>query len=278
LIVDHHTGVERRVTDSACRQAWNAVNLGLVDTFTRGSEYHPRIVTRDCDQDVTLANHIIARAEFVGTLDNNAFDRVRRLVNAEDTMDRFGGVPPGRITPRMRRILERIAWIFDAYTDLKGSGELYNHDPEQYHGVMWEGSTRISQHAAGWGRSRQLDTRYQTVERAESVHIVERIGAEALLGAASDGLHATVLWQLRPSGRHQYTFFRRSELVPFNLPELYRVLNEAEGCAPGEGYGGSDTIGGSPLMDGSTIGPDALARILRDNPQIRTHPTPAPEA
>jgi hypothetical protein len=91
------------------------------------------------------------------------------------------------------------------------------------------------------------------------------------LGACSDGNHAVILWQQRDDGNNQYTYYRRSALVSFNLQELYATANATEGCSPGEGHGGSDNMGGSPLLHGSTIGPEQLLRILADNPRILAH-------
>lgn len=276
LIIDHHADVERRVTLSACHQAWDAANLGLVGSFRRGGEYHPRVVTRDCDQDVTLAHHIIARAEVIPTLENHEIDRIDELVRVEGMLDVFGGVPPGRITPRLRRVMEGIAWIFNPYTDYKASGELYANDPSRHHDVMWECSQRISQHIAGKGGSRELDLDFRPIGTVGPCAVVERIGAEALLGAVSgsenhSGHDAVILWQQRPDGRNQYTYYRKSVLVPFNITRLYSILNQTDTYRADESHGGSDNMGGSPLITGSAITPPEMLRILRQHPEVLQH-------
>lgn len=274
-IIDHHTGVVRRVTQAACEQAWGLVGLGLVDQFTGpDGDYHPTVYARDPDQDTNLAYHIVNRAGVVPQLTAHEIERIEELVHVEGMLDRFGGVPPGRITPKVRRMMERIAWIFDAYSDYRSSGELYRNNPEDHVTVMREGSRRIRQHVNGHGRSRPLDTRYNTVGQQDGCALIERVGAEALLGACSDGFLAVIVWQPRADGNHQYTYYRRSALVPFRLDKLYAACNAEENCPPGQGHGGSDNIGGSPIELGSTIPPERLLRILAQNPRILAHRTP----
>lgn len=271
-IFDHHTGVGRLATLAACQQAWNAVNLGFMHAFTPpGGEYNPTVVINDCDQDVTLTYQIVCGAPVIPRLDHREIERIDELVRVEGMLDVFGGVPPGRITPKLLKAMERIAWIFDAYTSYRSSGELFRNNPDSHREVMQEGMRRINQHIAGRGRSRSLDTRYNTIGSVRQCRLVQCIGAEARLGACSDGAQALITWQQRNDGRHQYTYYRRSPYVPFNLngPNgLYQTLNQAENRPPNQGHGGSDTIGGSPRANGSMIDPDQLLQILNDNPAI----------
>lgn len=273
LIIDHHEEVVRRVTVASCLQAWNAATLGQLEEFRdENGKYCPTLLTRDCDQDATLALYALDRFEVLPRLTDQQHDRFDELVHAESELDVFGGIPPGRITRRKLQMMGRIAWIFDAYTDYKTTGGLYLNKPRDHLKVIQHGYKRITQHINGSGRSRPLDTRYKTLGPTNRYAIIKQVGTEALLGACSDGLRAVIAWRLRPDGTHQYTYYRRSASVPFNLNYLYEVLNAAEGCPEGQGHGGSNDIGGSPLASGSTIGPDELRRIIDSDSEILSHP------
>jgi hypothetical protein len=52
-----------------------------------------------------------------------------------------------------------------------------------------------------------------------------------------------------------------SPFVPFDVPEILRVLNDAEGSDT-ECWGGSNIIGGSPRVQGSKLSPDEVESII----------------
>lgn len=85
----------------------------------------------------------------------------------------------------------------------------------------------------------------------------------------SDGIRAFVSVKARKEGGFNYVLGRMSQYVPFNLAKTYEALNVAEGCGlflttnGGDRWGGSDTIGGSPRVNGSKLTPEQIAEVIR---------------
>lgn len=269
--IDHHAGVVRSATAAACLQAWEGIGRGLIGAFQDpDGKYSPTIVVNDCDEDVTLASYILLQAEQLlpPVLSGKPLDRFDELVRAESTLDTYGGIPPVH-TPRMQRMMERLAWIFEPYYTYRANGELYDGNAEEHRLVIDAAARRIGMHIGGQALSSQLNKSYNLLGRASGCALIQRVGNHALLGASEDGHRAIISWQPRPDGEHhQYTYYRNSEFVPFDLLRLYAELNEAEGCAPAAGHGGSTDIGGSPRLAGSTIDPDRMLQIIASNPDI----------
>ena len=92
--------------------------------------------------------------------------------------------------------------------------------------------------------------------------IVEH-GQHARTKLFSAGVRAFLSVRDNGDGSWTYSIGRMSPFVQFPIEELYGVLTEAEGLPPATyGWGGSNTIGGSPRQGGSRLSPTQVEEIL----------------
>ena len=92
--------------------------------------------------------------------------------------------------------------------------------------------------------------------------IVEH-GAHARTKLFAAGVRAFLSVRENGGGRWTYSIGRMSPFVQFPIEELYSVLTEAEGLEHGAyGWGGSNTIGGSPRQGGSRLAPAQVEEIV----------------
>ena len=88
-------------------------------------------------------------------------------------------------------------------------------------------------------------------------------GPHARTSLFASGVSAFVSVLERPDGGWTYTIGRMSPFVAFPMERAYAALNEAEGTKPGpQGWGGSNTIGGSPRGTGSRLSPADVERVI----------------
>ena len=92
--------------------------------------------------------------------------------------------------------------------------------------------------------------------------MVEELGAQARMSMLADGIRAYVAVRRRPSGTYTYTVGRMSTFVPFDVPALLEALNIAEGHTGADRWGGSDIVGGSPRLTGSSMSPETVASVI----------------
>ena len=77
----------------------------------------------------------------------------------------------------------------------------------------------------------------------------------------ADGVRVFLSVRELPGGRHAYVI-GKFPFVPLDLRGLVDDLNAAEGCAPGDGWGGGETIVGSPREAASGLLPTEVGRLL----------------
>jgi hypothetical protein len=89
--------------------------------------------------------------------------------------------------------------------------------------------------------------------------MVKEIGAQARTAMFSDGIRAFLAVTEIAAGRWDYKAGKMSPFVPINLGAFVARMNESE-----PGWGGSDTIIGSPRGKGSAAAPEEVARRFAD--------------
>jgi hypothetical protein len=179
---------------------------------------------------------------------------VNRLVHIEDMMDTCGGTYPfHRDTP----VLKEIAWIFQPYTLFRITGGIERKNVQEYQNVIDNVCQRIMLHITGNSHSIGLDINYEVEYRSASWSLVKENGRDDRMAYWGDGIKAFMAYRKRSDGNYTYTIAKMSPFVNFNILGIISKLNEIE-----EGWGGSNTIGGSPRSKGSSIKPiDIIEKV-----------------
>lgn len=250
---NHHEDVNRLATLSTAQQILMGVRMGLDKAFTTDGKFSPSVYVNDCDQDVCAAWYL---------LDNISEARhpsasMSRFISVAGVLDVTAGVFP---YDRDLRILGELAWVFEPYAEFRASGEINRKDNDQYRSVIQSVGLRIGQHLLGRGDTAKLDTRYKVIGGGREWKLIEEEGKDGRLGALIDGVDAYVTAQ-EDGERWRYTIGRRSEFIPFDVPGLLDYFNELEACADDK-WGGSNIIGGSPRVEGSSLSPPELEMAI----------------
>jgi hypothetical protein len=133
-----------------------------------------------------------------------------------------------------------------------------------YAGVIEDVWSRITKHIMGEGGTLKLDTTFERVGGGRGWVMVKEIGAQARLGVFGEGHSIYVSVRERPGGRYTYVIGKMF-FAPLDLPTTIKALNEAEKAAtPGDQWGGSALVMGSPRVGGSALTPEEVTRILND--------------
>ena len=258
---DHHAGVDRLSTRSTCMQVFMAMTLGLFDSFEQDGEIHAHVFVNDADQDTCLAVWQLRNPDLVSEMCTS--HPLGRLLIMEDLLDCTGGAYP--VSPKAPGMRQQ-AWIFAPYFDARLSGELPRMDAVGMEAVIDAVGGRITAHTHGRGQAIELDTRYDAVDGGPGWKLIVEHGSHARTELYDSGIRAFVSVREDGVGRWTYSIGRMSPYVDFPLDELYVRLSEAEGLVPGRtGWGGSNTIGGSPREGGSGLPPHEVARIINDS-------------
>jgi len=159
-------------------------------------------------------------------------------------------------------ILRKLAWIFEPYRRARINGLLHLRKPDIVEGIITDVEFRIMGHVTG---SRQdeipLDLRYKKIGGGQGWSMVEEVGSYARTGMLADQIHAFVSVSGRQDGKWCYVIGKTSPFIDFDVRGLFEHLNELEGATT-DRWGGSDIIGGSPRVSGSTIEPAVLEKEI----------------
>lgn len=184
---------------------------------------------------------------------------LNRLNELEDFLDSTGGAYP---LHKDFPMLKSMNWIYEPYRLLRSSGRLYSKSVEEYESVIYDVSYRIQQFLEGNGREKPLALEYKIIDQIGNIFIVEEIGCNARVAMYSDGIRSFVSIK---SNANNVVIGKMSPYVPFNIKELYDVLNKIENITnPNNGWGGSDIIGGSPRVGGTSLSNEELIKIVKE--------------
>jgi len=248
---NHHEGVDRLSTRSTCAQVLLALRMGLYERFRDSDGPRADVFANDCDEDVCLAWTILNNPHLA---DDPANPILNRLVGVEDLLDCTAGMyPMHKDSP----ILRELAWVFEPYRQFRLSGQLNRREVSAFASIVKDVEGRILRYVVGHGDTMALDTRYEVLFRGNGWLGVREIGAQARVGLVSDGCRAFVSVRQRGDGRWTYSIGRLSPFVAPDLSALCSALNAIE-----PGWGGGDTIIGSPRPSGSALLPDELFAMV----------------
>lgn len=260
---NHHEQVDRLATRATCAQVLMAVRQGLFRTFRRHGVPYATVLANDCDEDVCTSWYVLKHHAFCEQPMNPLLNR---LVMMEDALDATAGAYP---FPQDLPVLRELAWVFEPYRQFRLSGGLDKKNVRAYESVVEDVEGRIGRHITGQGKEIPLDTSYERIGGGNGWVMVKETGAQARTGMFSDGIKAFVSVRELGNGRWAYVIGRLSNYIMFDLPRLYGRLDEAEvqhrnhdEQSPGDHWGGSDTIGGSPRVGASRIPPSVMEDII----------------
>ena len=255
--MNHHEEVDRLATRATCAQTLMALRQGLFDLFRDEDGPKANVFVNDCDEDVCTSWFLLKQHYWAEQPMNPLLNR---LVALEDALDATAGAYP---FPVDLPALRSMAWIFEPYRQFRLSGEIDKRESRSYRGVIEDVEHRIACHLVGTGHEIALDSRFEIVGGGHGWKMVQEIGAQARTGMFADGIRAYVSVRHRPDGRYTYVLGRMSPFVPFDIIALFAKLNELD--ATGEDrWGGSNTVGGSPRVAGSSLSPEELTRVIND--------------
>jgi len=257
---DHHAKVDRHATRSTSDQLSLEINMGLFDTFRKDGIPTANVYVNDPDEDTCLAFWLLQNHERVR---GHAEPNINRIVYCEDRLDcTAGGYPFGDI--EMRR---KMAWVFEPYNRARFEGKLPQMDAATMKTLMEAVSARITKHTLDKGEELGLEGQYEKIGGGPVWSMVKETGPASRLAMFKEGITAyTAVVAEKPDESFVYVLGRSSVWIPFDIPKLYKVLNEIEADIVTERnmWGGSDTIGGSPRMTGSRLKPEEFQKIIND--------------
>jgi hypothetical protein len=257
---DHHAEVDRLSTRSTCMQTFMAVTMGLFDTFVRKGQPHAHLFINDPDQDTCLAVWVLQHPEECREL--KLHQPIARLLISEDILDCTGGAYP--VSPERPPMKEQ-AWIFEPYFDARMGGKLHKMDAAGMGSIIHEVGERIDAYMLGNGKLIDLDTRFDEIGGGPGWKLIVEHGSHARTALFSAGVRAYAAVRDNGNGTWTYTVGKMSPYVRFPIQAMYERLNEAEGRTAGQsGWGGSNTIGGSPREGGSKLAPAQVEAVLNE--------------
>ena len=259
---NHHEQVDRLATRSTCAQVLIAIRQGLFDLFRDQNEPQAHVHVNDCDEDVCLSWFLLNNYLMV---ENACPERITRLVSMEDLMDATAGAYP---MPIELSTLKELAWIFEPYRDFRVSGGLDKKNTTEYQQIIADVSLRIEKYIKGEGQYAPLNTTYKKIGGGKNWTMFEEIGSHARTGAYADGIRAYVSIRKTYSNRWVYTIGKMSPYINFDISQIIKELNRAEGYKRDK-WGGANTIGGSPRVNGSKLKPEEVEGII--NKLIKEH-------
>lgn len=262
---DHHHGVVREATMATAEQVYMAVKGGLFETFRNESGPFANVYINDCDQDTCLAIFILENYKmFEGT---NSIPHFNRLLSVDSKFDITGGAYPFNLRDEL---MERHAWIFEPYTNIRKSGELANASTETMLNCVEAVCARIAKFILGESLRIELDIRHDILLASSNLKgfwLVNEIGGNsARYHLFSKGMSAFVsVVAKRSDGKYVYSVGRKSRYIPFPVQEFFAILNDKEGLTRQNGWGGSDIIGGSSRELGSSLEPKEVFELIENH-------------
>ena len=266
---NHHEDVERLATLATCAQVDLAIKSGLTDAFrdVRGN-FAAKVFVNDSDQDVCAAVWLLRHKELVLHTGN---PMVTRFVTVAGIMDMTAGSYPFDGDSQMLRELN---WINDPYNRARLTGEATSSDPEVHRSIIDSVGERISKHIAGRGDSKDLDMRFDPLDKGNGWTMIREVGPQGKLGAINEGAKALIQIRDQDPEHIHVSFWRQSEYVPLDFPKIMERLRERElekrielGLVPKEtrelsaNWGGGTTTFGSPRIIGTVLDKDEIGAI-----------------
>jgi hypothetical protein len=246
---DHHDGVVREATMSTAMQVLFAIKGGLMQSWM-SMPGTVQIYINDTDQDTSLAVWLLLNyKQFEGV---QGIPHINRLLAITDKLDITGGAYPMNLDDGL---ISQHSWVFQPYTDLRKSGMLSKSDSSALLSNLEATLSRINKYMMNQGGQVVLDTRHLILYECPDFKIVDEIGGnDARYFLFSKGMNAYIsIVSKKENGNLVCTVGKRSQYIPFPVSQLFDDFNDSEGLTRSNGWDGSDIIGGSPRLNGTTL-------------------------
>lgn len=261
---DHHHGVVREATMSTAEQVYMAVKGGIFESFKKDGKPFANVYINDCDQDTCLAIFILENHKMFEGI--KSIPHFNRLLNVDSKFDITGGAYPIDLKDEL---LEKHAWVFEPYTNIRKSGELANASDVVMRNCIDAVFARLHKFIMGESGRTELDIRHSILKTSDFVKnfwLVEETGGNsARYHLFAHGMNAFVsVVAKRPDGKYVYSIGKKSRYIPLPIQEIFVFLNDKEGMTRQNGWGGSDIIGGSSRELGSSLEPNELFELIEN--------------
>ncbi|MNN37808.1 hypothetical protein D3C81_1517710 [compost metagenome] len=213
--------------------------------------------TNDCDEDVCLSYYLLKH----GYRSKNTIDpALNKLVSMVDLLDTTAGTYP---FPADLPAVKELAWIFQPYRIARMNGLLATKNKDVYKDIITNVERRITDYICGKGEQVDLDTTYETIYSSPKWSMIKETASHSRLGMISDGIKCFISFRQRQNGNWDYVIGKVSPFVQFPINLICAHLNDIEDTYVDE-WGGSDIIGGSPRVSGSSLSPDEMIIIINN--------------
>lgn len=251
---NHHEGVDRLSTRATCAQTLLAIRQGLIKSFL--GDIH--LYVNDCDQDVCLSIFLIKNYLLVENVLNPL---VNKLVHIEDMMDTCAGAYP---FPIELLALREAAWVFQPYTVFRTNGGIERKNRNEFKTVIDDVENRILKYITGHSEKIEPESSYEIIGGGKDWKMVIEHGYEARTQMMKDGICAFVSVRTidKSKSKYAYSIGKMSTFIPFDIPKILTWLNHCDQVTETDFWGGSDTIGGSPRVNGSSLDPKGIEYFI----------------
>lgn len=223
---DHHSGVYRFCTLSACMQVATALSAGLenVDQYT--------VYANDADSDVCLSVWALQNPDKIHD------PLAQKLINAVGLLDMHTGAIP------VNGMTRTVEWVSAPETDSKRNGDYEKLSDCGLYSVMEAVLHRIdlyvSGEAAGEIQKQQKHGEYKILRNENNWCLVESQDPHVYGALYQSGFDRVVITRPLPDGSNAISFAKRSDFIDnFSLEKIYAEINKIE-----PGAGGSSSCGG----------------------------------
>ncbi len=260
---NHHEEVDRMATRSTCMQIFFAMKMGLFDAFQKNGEPFAHAFVNDADQDVCLTYWLLKNHEQAMAI--SWTDPLARFLIYEDLVDASAGAYPFNDLHNPKSLLKSQAWVFEPYTDARAQWTLHAMEADELKQVIEEVYSRITRFANSEGDFIELEVDPDIIGGGNGWKMIAETSIYDRIALYDAGIKSFVGVRGRLDGNFTYVIGRMSPFIPFPLLKIYQTLNEAEGTlSPGNAWGGSNIIGGSPRETGSSLPPKEVEAIIND--------------
>jgi hypothetical protein len=187
---------------------------------------------------------------------------LNRLISMEDMLDTTAGAYP---FPSELPSLQELAWVFQPYRQARVNGWLEKRKKDTFISIVTDVEHRIMKHITGQGEVIPLEIIYKKIGGGPGWTMVEEIGAHARTGIFADGIRAFVSVKQREDGNWNYVLGRMSPFIPFDIPRYLKMFNQVENILTHNCWGGGNTIGGSPRINGSKLSPAEIQNLINED-------------
>jgi hypothetical protein len=263
--LDHHAGVIRPFTLATCEQSVVLVLMGL--PLREGIW---RIYVNEPDLDATLAAWVILNHDRLLAADQELLREVMPLVRVEGVIDTHGldmEVLTAMPQALYQTYKQRLDQLRARELELKQRGRWDKEEPIEYTRDLLE---RIDRHVLGRLRGGEPPGAPESLrsmawpERRTAVLVQSKRGIyeveEQLKRTHGKALAVVVLDQ----GGGRMTLLQVDPFLRRNLADVYSSLNarDPKTAAPGNVWGGSNEIGGSPRKTGTALSGEQVLEIV----------------